>query len=326
VPLPGSPEGNVVIDRAGRAVNVSELIWKTNDPTQHLSMDWRDVSIPSEKVLAATRAYFKYLIRNYSVGEIKNNWSALYRVWESPSFQAVCAMGEDIPYSTISEVQAALEAHERYRLHFVRKWYNWCCDQGFENFSPEVAFQLNELVIGGNCKGEAVQSANPEEGPLVDTEIVALNNALRAARVTNVLSLKEQVALWLCIALGSNSGPLALLREDDIEKLATADAEGTLYQIRVPRHKKGDAVERMQFRTRKLTAEIGEIIELLIAENQAFSDRADTTDGRPLLRRSMGRKDIEEEGPLWGYRYHYSSPDLIRFPAECFDHNRPKSA
>jgi len=252
----------------------------------------------------------KHLVRNYSTGSTGGAWYALLKVWTSSAFQVACTAGEEIPYRAISETMSSFEAHQRHKLSWVRHWFNWCCDQGFEDFSPEVAFQFNELIIGGGPKGQAVQSADLEEGPLVDTEIVALNNSLRASRLTSVLSTKEQVALWLCIALGSNAGPLALLRERDFEKVDTADAEGVVYQIRVPRHKKGDAVERTQFRTRRLSAEIGQLIDKLIVDNRATSDMSGDTDGRPLFRRDAKRVDIDEKGPLWEYRYHYRGSDF----------------
>jgi hypothetical protein len=237
----------VIISRAGRPVNVSGMIWKIPDPIRPLNLDWNEVPIPSVTVTAATIAYFKHLVRNYAARSSSGAWYALQKMWTSSAFQAACAAGDEIPYKAISEAMSAFEPHQRYKLSWVRHWFNWCCDQGYEDFSPEVAFRFNELVIGGGPKGQAVQSADPNEGPLVDTEIVAFNNLLRASRLNGVLSLKEQVVLWLCIALGSNTDPIALLREDDFEKVGTADTEGVVYQIRVPRHKKGDCAERMQF-------------------------------------------------------------------------------
>ncbi|NUB24266.1 tyrosine-type recombinase/integrase [Azospirillum brasilense] len=300
----------VIINRAGRPIDVSGAVWKISDPTQPVKLDWGEIKIPSETVLTATIAYMKHLLRNFSVGSAINAWYVLKRLWVSPAFQSACMAGEVIPYRAISEAIEKFEAHQRYRLFWLRHWFNWCCDQGFESFSAEVAFQFNEVVIGGGSKGQAVQSADPEEGPLVDTEIVALNNALRAARMTGVLSLKEQVGLWLCIALGCNSGPLALLREDDFERISAADAEGVVFQIRVPRHKKGDPVERTQFRVRKLTAEIGRLVDLLIAENRENSSQIDGRCGRPLLRREFPRIDIDGDGTLGEYRYHHRTAEI----------------
>src|ERR1700737_300867 len=161
------PEGRTILDRGGHQVDVSGSIWRLASPTRPLNLNWDEVIIPNPAVLATIKAYFRNLIQNFSIGEVVGNWYALRLVWSAPSFEPACASGGDIPYRVISEVRQALGAHEQYRLHYVRKWYNWCCDQGFDSFSAEVAFEINQLVIGGNQKGEAVQSADPEDGPLI---------------------------------------------------------------------------------------------------------------------------------------------------------------
>jgi len=305
-----------ILDRAGHQVDVSGPIWSLRSPTRVQNLDWDEVVIPSAAVLGATKEYFRNLIQRFSIGEVVGNWYALHFVWSAPSLQAACASGDEIPYRVISEVRQALGAHEQYRLHYVRKWYNWCCDQGFEGFSAEVAFEVNQLVFGGNQKGEAVQSADPEEGPLIDLEIVALNNALRASKLTGSLSLAERCSLWLCIALGSNSGPLSLLREEDLQKVAAEGIEGMIYQLRVPRHKKRDATPRAQFKTRKLNAEIGETVEALIAQNRAEAPDDDGY-GRPLFRRQSPRTDLPANGPLAEYRYHLSTNHMTRLVGEA---------
>jgi integrase len=213
-------------------------------------------------------------------------------------------------------VRNVLGPHEQYRLHYVRKWYNWCCDQAFDGFSAEAAFEMNGLVIGGNQKGEAVQSADPEEGPLIDLEIVALNNALRASKLTDSLPLAERALLWLCIALGSNAGPLALLREEDLQRVAVEGVEDVIYQLRIPRHKKGNATPRAQFKTRKLNAEIGVIVEALIAQNRVLAP-ADEGCARPLFRRKVPRSDIPASGPLAEYRYHCLAIEITRLVREA---------
>lgn len=301
--------GEVVVDRAGRCVEVSGLVWVTNDPTQSCWIDWRKAHISSAPIYAATQDYMKHLIRSYSVGEIKNNWGALYRVWRSRAFQTECRSGGNISYKTLSEVRTLFSSHEAYRFHFVRKWYIWCCSQGYECFCPEVALQLGELVIGGNAKGEAVLSAAPDEGPFSESEIVTLTNALRTA---SGLTLKEQVAIWLCIALGANSGPLCLLREEDFEEISIDGSSGPIYQLRVPRQKKGDPIERRQFRTRKVNAHIADLIKALISENRATAPvNFYKSNGAALLRRDKPRRGVGDNDPLSEYRYHFGSSDFL---------------
>lgn len=301
----------VVVTNAGYSINTSGLLWHIPHPSRPLYLRWDEIPIFLRSVWKATRAYFRYLIRNYSTSEVMGNWYALMRAWLCPSLQRAIATGDEIPYRFFDELQGVFSNEDTYRLHYVRKWYCWCCDQGFEAFSSEVAFRLEERVVGGNRKGHAVRSADPEKGPLLDTEIVALNNALRASRETGTLSLEEQVALWLCIGLGSNAGPLALLREEDFELMMAPGVEGAIYKLAVPRHKKGDAEPRTQFRERKLNPEVGELVEALIEQNHsAFPIRESDSDGRPLFRRANERADLPSEGRGSDYRYHHSAVEL----------------
>ena len=308
---------DVVIDRAGRPVDVSGSVWTTNNPTYSLRIDWGKVHIPNRSVFFAVQEYMKHLIKNYSVGEVNNNWFALFKVWRSSEFQSNCLNNYDISYGALSEAMTLFSSHERYRFHFVRKWYIWCCSQGFEFFCPDVALQLSEIAIGGNAKGEAVLSANPDEGPLSDSEVAILTNVLRA---DSSLTIKDKVAIWLCLALGPNSGPLSLLREDDFEEVVLEGASGPVWQIRIPRHKKGDPIERRQFRTRKLNAYIAGLVKALIEENRVTAPAGFYRSySSALLRRDKPRRDINDNSPLREFRYHYRSKEITQLVSNAVE-------
>lgn len=293
-----------VVTRAGTTLDASGMVWRLEDPSGSLTIDLRDIGNASGYVRAAIISYLRHLIRLYSVGEVWGNWS-LIRMLDACGSSAE----SPLPYKVLGEVREQLGSHEHYRLHYLRKFYNWCCDQGFDGFSEDVAFEMNERVFGGNSKGEAVLSADPEEGPLDDREIAALTNALRGARDTSKLTLTELAATWLCVGLGSNSGQLALLREEDFTTVTAAGTAGKTYLLNVPRHKKGDPVARSQFRTRKLNAEIGGIVEALIDENCRTSPKVGDR-GRPLLRRDTLRLDLDPQGELSDYSYHHVAKTL----------------
>ncbi len=110
---------------------------------------------------------------------------------------------------------------------------------------------------------------DPEGGPLVDTEVVALLNALRASDVESRLTPQERVAVWLCIALGGNSQQYALMREEDFERFESPDGDDVTFQIQVPRMKKGHVRERTDFKVRKLIPQIGLLVEELLRKNRA---------------------------------------------------------
>lgn len=298
-----------IISRAGYGVDTSGSTWLIPHPGRSVVLKWEEVSIDSEIVRYATEAYFRYLIQNYSVREVSNNWGLLKHVWPLSTLKT----SEEIPIHFFTELEDALSRHSKYRLHFARKWYVWCSEAGFAPFSPEVAFHLEQRVIGGNEKGSAVRSVHPDAGPLQDSEVAALTNALRGGRMRSVLTLQEEVAVWMALAFGSNPEPMALLREQDFFTLPDPDAEHNtpIYLINIPRHKKGDAGPRMQFRERRVSSEIGELIQALIAQNRTISPpRNADDDGRPLFRRHSARDDLPQEGTGSDYRFHYSSQEF----------------
>jgi integrase len=184
-----------------------------------------------------------------------------------------------------SQAQTALGSSQRWQLHYERDFYRWCRDQQFPYFSADVALRLDGLVIGGNPKGEAVRSADPDEGPLDAMEVASLALALRAARIENSMPLTEQAAVWLALAFGANASQYALMREEDVDpQYLNGLLVATL--VHVPRHKKGHVQPRTDFRTRKANRFVGRLLLDLIKSNEEEHPTYASDGGRPLFWRS----------------------------------------
>ncbi|TPG55489.1 hypothetical protein EAH89_14660 [Roseomonas nepalensis] len=209
------------------------------------------------------------IIKSQRAGGISHYFSMLSRMTGLPYFRSIDIPGEPIGMAFMSELIGSYPEHARYLARYARDWYEWCCDQGYPRFSAEVCFELREIRFGGNAKGAAVLSLDPDGGPLNDIETTALLNALRASRDDGRISLQQQVAIWLCTALGGNNQQYVLMRADDLLELEEPDSDGAFYQIRVARIKKRHARERHEFKTRKLTREIGSLVQELISQNRA---------------------------------------------------------
>src|SRR6185312_3394031 len=106
-----------------------------------------------------------------------------------------------------------------WRLHYVRAWYRWCAERREPQFSREVADRLEEISIGGNEKGRAVRTRDPEQGAYDELEFLALTTRLRSGEASKDLTLAERALVWLAIALGRNSIAYALMREEDYRPL-----------------------------------------------------------------------------------------------------------
>lgn len=145
-PFPGK---DVITDLAGLPVEASGLVWQMNEPTGRRSLDWHTVPMVSWDILEATTAYIAELIKNRSPTEVAQNFGALKLLELSPDYME--SDGAEVSYKAMSEIRAAL-GKQLWRMHYLRKWYEWCCDYGCDSFSEEVAFRLSEWTIGGNAK------------------------------------------------------------------------------------------------------------------------------------------------------------------------------
>jgi integrase len=247
---------------------------------------------------------------------VENAFKGVILVQRSASFVDVDARDAILPYSLFTDLRDQLK-HETWRLHYVRQWYGWCANFGYPNFSIDVAFEADQLRIGGNRKGHAVLSADPEEGPLSDLELAALLTNLRAAKGTDRLSLGQQAALWLCVALGPNPMQMALLTEDDVVRHLDGDAIAFVH-LRVPRMKKRDLEVRGSFRTRQLNQEISEVLLALIEHDRdnALMDGLAQLRSRPIFKRNTPRGDLVG-GPLDRYSWHLSAGEFSNLVQEA---------
>jgi hypothetical protein len=221
-----------------------------------------------------------------------------------------------IPKAFFIEARRQLGEKNTFRIFRVRQWYCWAADHGYTGFCPEVAFEIEQMRIGGNEKGRAVLSLDPEEGPLDDLESTSLLNALRATRKSGRLSLSEQAATWICVAFGPNARQPALMREGDIKVFSGDDEQTPFIQADIPRMKKrGDSV-RGEFRRRQLNWEIGNIILELIEENGERRKRhwPSTDFAFPLFVRDTPSE--QANGPMREYAMHLAPEEFTRLVAE----------
>lgn len=306
----------VIIDLAGMPVDASGPVWTLNNVRVTTELDWNSIPIRSSNARAATITMVGELVKTQSPDAVRNMFGLLKLLNKSPSFVANDLRGETYSINIFTELRAYF-AGASWRLHYFRAWYQACVDIGAEQFSAEVALELQDRTVGGNRKGHSVLSLDPDDGPLSDLEITGLLNALNARRHSNTMSLSEQAALWLCIALGCNPIQFALLREDDVEVIGLGPDR--FVQIRIPRMKKRSQRPREDFRTRKLTAEIGDVVLDLINLNQsrrAVDGWSDARHAFPLFIREKPRVE-HVDGPLVEYARHLYSQEFTHLVGQA---------
>ena len=310
------PSQGVIVDRAGLPVNANGWLWELNSAGERRCLRWKNFPTHSPEILEPTARYFARMVKIKSPDAVRGTFEVLFYLSNSVSFMKAASTGCEIPFSIFEEMKTHFGSRS-WRLHHIRHWYRSCADFGSPAFSPETAFQLDQKVIGGNKKGHAVLSLDPEEGPLVDLEITALLNALNDQRRRNSLPLECSAALWLCIALGSNPYQMTLLRERDVEVITEGDTR--FVQLRVPRVKKKHDAPRTAFRTRKLTSEIGGVVLNLIAENRRHEALQGRTTGpdTPIFHR--GAKRPHSEDTMAEYAWHMYPSEFTELIREGVD-------
>ncbi|TPJ43457.1 phage integrase family protein [Mesorhizobium sp. B2-5-13] len=304
----GFPSQGIIVDLAGHPVDATGWKWPLNAVGGKITLNWKKLRIKSGDILSATAFYMARLVKSKSPDLVSSTFSALCFLSRAPAVTKAVSEGGEIQASFFSELRPHF-CDSEWRLHFVRHWYCSCAELGFDPFSMEAALELDRKVVGGNRKGHAVLSLDPEQGPLTDLEITALLSGLNAANAHGCLSLQERAALWLCVAFGCNPLQMALLREEDLK---VVEADGVRFvQLRVPRIKKRHGSPRAEFRERKLTSEIGDIVLELVAENRRGRELGGWLGERhafPLFVRRRPRSDAG--GPLCEYAMHMYSAEI----------------
>ncbi|MEP3145401.1 tyrosine-type recombinase/integrase [Qipengyuania citrea] len=275
---------SVVIDRRGMPVDISGERWLLNEPTAKLTLDWALYAIDDKALRESFKRYFAWLITTQSPMSVFNSFRFVEVLTRTSAFREADEKCVEIPYLAFSEARASLSKEQQWQLHYSRQLYRWCAAQGYSHFSTGVADKLGDIVIGGNAKGQAVRSKDPTKGPLDAQEVASLTSALRSARVNGSMPLGEQAIVWLALTTGSNASQYASLREEDLREEKIGD-QVIAYILRVPRQKKGHVQHRAEFRERRLTPFVGQVIAELIAQNQAeHPAEEDDYAARPLLR------------------------------------------
>lgn len=310
------PGQGIFRDQAGLEVDGTGPIWRLNNPRVAVRLNWSLMPSLPEGVLVATTAFMRNVIETQNAQSAHNTFSHLKEVLKSDVFAA--AFLEGMPgFRAFQEYLNTVE--NPWRAHYGRQWFEWCSMMGYPDFSAEVALEISRLRVGGNEKGRAVLSADPQEGPLLDQEVSSLINALRASG--NILSLQERALIWLCLALGPNPMQIAHLREEDVKIIKDGD-QPTFFHLSVPRMKKREAEMRSSFRTRALTWEIGSILIDLMQENAKRRSDAKIPDRLghifPLFPRDWVRASALGT-PLEELALHHSSPDIGKMLSEAID-------
>ncbi|BCL93399.1 tyrosine-type recombinase/integrase [Ralstonia pseudosolanacearum] len=269
--LKGGLDQRWVLSQSGERVDTSGDIWLIST---HEKINWKLLSFNDGDVLHATREHVKNLVRTRSPKYVINQFNSLKRLfgvaWSSGLDVKSLSIFDDAFYAGIKYLlgRTYSDGTVANTLDAYRRWFIFGADQELEGFDQECATFLANQTIGGNEKGQAVLSQDPNDGPLRFGEVAALQGRLLANLQSDTDFLDEFLVTWLCMSFGIYPMAMTFLNEEDLVRTDLPDG-AMRYELRIPRLKKRGVNPRDQFHTRPVDPRIGQLFEQKIRENEA---------------------------------------------------------
>ena len=154
-------------------------------------------------------------------------------------------------------------------------------------------------------KGTSVRVGDPDNGPFTESEQLAIQSALNNAYAAGEIDLPTYALGWLFRAYGQRPIQVAALKEKDL--VVDADKTGTrFYTLLVPSAKRRGQGIREVLKPRYCSKQVGQLLELLIEQNQPLKTDPSVADGEwPIF-------ISDQEGELPGLSFHMPAQHIGR--------------
>jgi len=254
-----------VIDRNGHCVDTTGEVWRLHDPTDSIDINWNTLDVASD-IKAAIRAHIAYTIESRAPMTANQVFSQLkYCFSRMPILDSITALSYEVLEGLLTRLRVDNKA---WHFHYIRKWYQWCEDQGLPGFEGSIAVKLYRLKVDANSHGERVMTRDVNDGPLSHDEHYLVRQAIKTGRGT----LVQRVIVALLLELGARPSQLIRLEKCDFD-LTTGPSGHAFYSLDVPRVKQR-TVGELERKRRRISPELGRMIEELIEQNQQkYGDR-----------------------------------------------------
>lgn len=291
----------MIEDKSGSTLLCQDhQVWQFNCRAQGLEHSW---DITNELLEYLIKAHVQAVARRSSVRNAFNTATALARLLKSADDYSAMSFANTIDQFScalsrcIEQIYKGLDQKMQLdKFWRLKNFYRWGC-----LFAPDAGFKTEDFVryaqiqIPGNVKGEAVRSADPNQGVLAPDELKLLIAAIRNDHPTTHRELIEHVTVALALAIGRNSENFTLILEEHVIQITHDNV--TRYYLRVPRIKKRTNPFRV-LKTVPIEPQLGQKLLELVAMNQSldlnttkpFNARSAvlTSAFRPLLQTGIG--------------------------------------
>ena len=289
--LPALPEE--VVDSHKLPMDLGGEIWRFNTPSHITGFNFKNRSIDNPWLLYSLKRHLIYCIQRVSPLESYNT------IRLNTMFMSRCGCWDALRHAKTVEEHAVsltkvmsevLENVRRdkvlYNFARLRAWYRWCVDYLPDlGFDADKSYQWELVRVPGNEKGVAVRTEDPEAGPLSDTELILLRQALQTDKSMHPEHVLQRGALWLSLAYGRNPANFVQLRVGDFTNIPEAGPE-EIWTLNIPRIKKRRRA-RTAFKNEYVDASLAKILKELI--EFGHQGRGDHLSDRPLFMRSVPR-------------------------------------
>lgn len=157
--LSSGEEIHWVRSKSGARIDISGDIWQIG---VEQSINWERFPIRRGPVAYAVWEHIKNLVRTGSADYVLNQFNNLKRVLDVANSSGVdISVAETYDESLFTTARRLLgkaypEGTVANSLDAYRRWLVWSADEEFEGFDQEYATYLENQIIGGNLKGQAV--------------------------------------------------------------------------------------------------------------------------------------------------------------------------
>ncbi len=253
-----SSNERLIISRDGAIVDISKDAWIVRGSVNQFYFSFsRYRSFASHELIESAKAVTSVYIQRHSLSHAN---SLFNRFWAFCRFVGRNEPVTKVDVSAILSDKATLGRKREWYLGALRGFFRTWFEMGLNGLCSDVIRILDEMSIKGNEKGRAVATSNKDYGPFTDLELTAIIDGIHTSFASDRISHEDYVLANLFIVLGARPVQVALLKVGDFSSVYASDGSRTSI-LKVPRAKVRHAGTRTQFKARRLTVEMGALVE-----------------------------------------------------------------
>lgn len=297
-----SSRENLAVTRSGVEFNPNSETWIYQDGVIDVNLDFQVLDGLSGGLIQSAKMVLKWYAENRSPGHLINLFNRLLHFGRSISVGERCLdviLAEDLINYRASLVKST-EWYLGALAGFLKRWHGF----GYPGIDDSAILYLKQIRVGGNSKGVAVATMDPQDGPLTYIELESIQAALNAAYAKGDIDKKNYVLAWLFILLAQRNVQYALLKVCDVQKAVDAHG-GVRYVLRMPSAKRADGAGRVRLVDRPLIEQFGEVlVEYADEVREKYKGLFTDVEQAPLFPSTTGRRGSK------GYELHATATNI----------------